>query len=158
MKILKIITLIFLLLSNCNVHADDVLPSFVFPDTDERIRNISEWQGKTLVINFWATWCQPCLKEIPEFVQLQNQYAKQNVQFIGIAIDELSAVSYYKNMVGINYPVLISSEWEGFSLAEKLGNSANTVPYTVVVNSAGVIIYHCAGAVKKEDLLAVIAK
>lgn len=155
---LKITALIFLLFSCFNVYADDILPVFSFPDTDEKTRSISEWHGKTLVINFWATWCQPCLKEIPEFVQLQTQFEKKNVQFIGIAIDELSAVARYKNATGMNYPVLISSEWDGFNLAQQLGNSSNTVPYTVVVNSAGQIIYRHAGAVKKEDLFAVIVK
>ncbi len=158
MKNLKITALFFLLCSCFHVHADDILPVFNFPDTDEKMHSISEWQGKTLVINFWATWCQPCLKEIPEFMQLQMQFGKQNVQFIGIAIDELLAVTRYKNTVSINYPVLISSEWDGFNLAQQLGNSANTVPYTVVANSAGQIIYRHAGTVKKEDLIAVIAK
>jgi thiol-disulfide isomerase/thioredoxin len=120
------------------------------------MHSISEWQGKTLVINFWATWCQPCLKEIPEFVQLQTQFSKQNVQFIGIAIDELLVVRLYKNTANMNYPVLISSEWDGFNLAQQLGNSSNTVPYTVVVNPAGQIFYRHAGVVKKEDLIAVI--
>lgn len=95
MKNLKI-TAILLLLCNSNVRSDDVLPAFSFPDTDEKLHNISEWQGKMLVINFWATWCQPCLKEIPEFVHLHTQLAHKNVQFIDIAIDELSAVTRYK--------------------------------------------------------------
>lgn len=138
-------------------QADDNLPNFSFPDTEEKTHNISEWSGKTLVINFWATWCQPCLKEIPEFVQLQNQFAAKNVQFIGIAIDELSAVMRFQESAKINYSVLVASEWEGFNLSQQLGNNANTVPYTVVVNPVGQIIYRHAGAVKKEDLLAVIS-
>jgi peroxiredoxin len=158
MQILKITALTFLLFSRFNVYADDILPVFTFPDTDEKTRSISEWHYKTLVINFWATWCQPCLKEIPEFVQLQTQFEKKNVQFIGIAIDELSAVIRYKNTMNMNYPVLISSEWDGFNLAQQLGNSANTVPFTIVVNPVGQIIYRHAGAVKKEELLTVIAK
>lgn len=158
MKNLKITVLIFLLVSYFDAFADEVLPAFSFPDIDEKMHSISEWQGKTLVINFWATWCQPCLKEIPEFMQLQTQFEKKNVQFIGISIDELSAVARYKNTIGINYPVLIASEWDGFNLAQQLGNSANTVPYTVVVNSAGKIVYRHAGAVKKEDLLTMFVK
>ncbi len=158
MKNLKIIILFFILLNNISVRADDTLPDFSFPDSDEKTQSISKWKGKMLVINFWATWCQPCLKEIPEFMQLQTQFSKQNVQFIGIAIDELAVVTRYKNTVNMNYPVLISSEWGGFNLAQQLGNSSNTVPYTVVVDLAGQIIYRHAGAVKKEDLVAVIAK
>ena len=158
MKNLKILAIFFILLNNISVRADDTLPDFSFPDSDEKTHSISEWHGKTLVINFWATWCQPCLKEIPEFMQLQTQYAKKNVQFIGIAIDELAVVTRYKNTVNMNYPVLISSEWDGFNLAQQLGNSSNTLPYTVVVNQVGQIIYRHAGVVKKEDLIAVIAK
>lgn len=151
MKTLKITALLFALLSS--VQADDSLPTFSFPDTEEKTHSISEWSGKTLVINFWATWCQPCLKEIPEFVQLQNQFAAKNVQFIGIAIDELPAVARFKDAAKMNYPVLVASEWEGFNLSQQLGNSANTVPYTVVANPTGQIIYRHAGAVKHEDLL-----
>ena len=153
MKNLRIITLILLLFNHFNANANDSLPTFRFPDTDEKIHSISEWQQKILVINFWATWCQPCLKEIPEFVQLQTQFEHKNVQFIGIGIDELPAVTRYKSTVNINYPLLIASEWEGFNLAQQLGNGANTLPYTVVINSTGQIIYRHEGAVKKEDLL-----
>ena len=147
---LKIAVLFFLFIGI--TQADDKLPAFSFSDTEEKTHNISEWQGKTLVINFWATWCQPCLKEIPEFVQLQNQFAANNVQFIGIAIDELPVVARFKENAKMNYPVLVASEWEGFNLAQQLGNSANTVPYTVVVNPEGKIIYRHVGAVKKEEL------
>jgi thiol-disulfide isomerase/thioredoxin len=155
MNILKIITLIFLFSNATIIRADDTLPVFSFSDTDEKMHSITEWKGKTLVINFWATWCQPCLKEIPEFIQLQTQYSQKNVQFIGVAIDELAAVSHYKNTVAMNYPILIASEWDGFNLAKQLGNAVNTVPYTVVVNPVGQIIYRHAGAVKKDDLIAV---
>ncbi len=158
MKIFKIIILSFLFFNSFNVCADDILPAFSFPDTSEKIHNISEWQNKVLVINFWATWCQPCLKEIPELIELQTQFKQKNVQFIGIAIDDLATVSNYKNTAKINYPILVSSEWDGFNLAQQLGNNANTVPYTVIVNSVGKIIYRHEGAIKKEDLLFVLEK
>ncbi|MCX7074814.1 MAG: TlpA disulfide reductase family protein [Methylococcales bacterium] len=156
MKNLKITILLFLLFTNINAVSDDTMPLFSLPDASEKMHTISEWQGKTLVINFWATWCQPCLKEIPEFIQLQTKYEKKNVQFIGIAIDELPAVIRYKNTIPINYPILISGEWEGFNLAQQFGNNSNTVPYTIVINRAGNIIYRYAGAVKKESLMVAI--
>jgi peroxiredoxin len=156
MKILKVVTNIFLLLSTFNTLADDILPTFSFPDTNQKMHSISEWQGKTLVINFWATWCQPCLKEIPEFVALQTQFEQKNVKFIGVAIDDVEAVKQFEKKLPINYPILVSNEWDGFNLAQQLGNDANTVPYTVVVNPSGKIIYRYAGAVKKEALEAII--
>jgi len=156
---MKRILLVLLFSVLCfHAQADDNLPNFSFPDTEEKIHNISQWQGKTLVLNFWATWCQPCLKEIPEFMQLQTEFSAKNVQFVGVAIDELPAVARFKDTTKINYPVLVTSEWEGFNLSQQLGNSSNTVPYTVVVNPAGQIIYRHAGAVKTEELLAVISQ
>ncbi|MDQ5939434.1 MAG: hypothetical protein QG557_381 [Pseudomonadota bacterium] len=152
------ITLLFFICQVNTAQADDVLPDFNFSDTEDKNRRITEWKGKTLVINFWATWCQPCLKEIPDFMALQTQYAKQNVQFIGIAIDDVASVLRYKNTIGINYPILIASEWEGYDVSARMGNSANTVPYTVVVNTDGNIIYRYAGAVKKSDLMAAIVR
>lgn len=155
-KFLKIF-IFFAVLCGRNAQADDFLPDFSFPDTEDKTHAISEWKGKRLVINFWATWCQPCLKEIPEFMLLQTQYSKQNVQFIGIAIDDASAVLHYKQAIGVNYPLLVSSEWEGFDLSAKLGNAANTVPFTLVVDSDGKIIYRYAGAVKKNELVSVLS-
>jgi thiol-disulfide isomerase/thioredoxin len=155
-KFLRITALFFICQLNV-AQADDDLPDFNFSDTEEKIHDITEWKGKTLVINFWATWCQPCLKEIPDFMALQKQYAKQNIQFIGVAIDDAAAVSRYKNAIGVNYPILVANEWEGYDLSARMGNKANTVPYTVVANSDGKIIYRYAGAVKKSDLIAIIA-
>lgn len=155
-KILKVTALYFFCLLNV-VRAEDLLPDFSFADIEEQTHPISEWQGKVLVINFWATWCQPCLKEIPDFIALQSQYAKYNVQFIGIAIDDVATVRRYKSTVGINYPILIANEWEGYDLSQRLGNSANTVPYTVVVSADRKIIYRHAGAVKKTELMSIIA-
>jgi peroxiredoxin len=151
------ITLLFFICEMNVAQADDVLPDFTLSDTEEKIHSIAEWKGKTLVINFWATWCQPCLKEIPDFMALQKQYAKQNIQFIGVAIDDAAAVLRYKNAIGINYPLLVANEWDGYDLSARMGNAANTVPYTVVANPNGKIIYRYAGAVKKSDLIAVIA-
>ena len=83
------------------------LPDIYLPDVSGNQHSVSEWQGKILVINFWATWCPPCLKEIPEFMALQEQYADKGLQFIGIAIDDQDAVEEYLVSNKINYPILI---------------------------------------------------
>ena len=76
--------------------------AFSLPDLTGKQRNINEWQDKIRIINFWATWCPPCLKEIPEFIKLQNDYDK-HLQFIGIAIDDQQAVEeYLKNRGNAN--------------------------------------------------------
>ena len=71
------------------------LPDINFPDVSGNFHSISEWRGKILIINFWATWCPPCLKEIPEFIALQEQYSDIGLQFIGIAIDDQDSVQEY---------------------------------------------------------------
>lgn len=131
------------------------LPVFSLPDLSGKLHSASEWQGKTLIINFWATWCPPCKKEIPEFIALQKLYADQGLQFIGVAIDEKDSVDEYLSFIDINYPILIASD-EGVALAHKLGNLSDSVPYTIVVNAEGQIIHRHQGEFSKEQIVEII--
>jgi thiol-disulfide isomerase/thioredoxin len=131
------------------------LPDFNLPDVSGNQHNISEWQGKIRVINFWATWCPPCLKEIPEFIALQEQYAAKGLQFIGIAIDEQEPVEKYLASTKINYPVLIG-DVTGIALAHQLGNSVDAVPFSIVVNQQGQIIHQHRGEFSTEQIMEII--
>lgn len=115
------------------------------------ITPISKWRGKILIINFWATWCPPCLKEIPDFIALQNEYADKNVQFIGIAIDTPELVNDYLAFIAINYPILMA-EVEGQSLAKQLGNVVNAVPFTLIVNANNEVIFRHPGELSKAKI------
>jgi thiol-disulfide isomerase/thioredoxin len=125
---------------------------FNLSDLSGQPHNISEWQGKILVINFWATWCPPCLKEIPDFITLQDQYKSQGLQFIGIALDDKEAVAKYIATTQINYPVLLGGE-HGIVVARQLGNNINAVPYTLIVDRQGQIIHRYPGKFPKEQLM-----
>ncbi len=107
-------------------------PEFAAADLDGQLRNIKEWDGKLIFLNFWATWCPPCLKEIPDFIELQKEYGSQGFQIIGIAIDEEEAVRNYVIEVGMNYPTMVL-ETEGVGLAKRFGNGAGILPYTVII-------------------------
>lgn len=132
------------------------LPEFNLPDLSGRQHNISEWRGKVLVINFWATWCPPCRKEIPDFIALQEHYAAQGVQFIGIALEDMAPVVEYSSASNINYPILLGGD-NGISLAHQLGNNVDAVPYTLVVDKQGRIIHRHPGEFSKEQIEEVIA-
>jgi thiol-disulfide isomerase/thioredoxin len=97
---------------------------------------MAQWQGKVLVVNFWATWCPPCLKEIPEFIRLQQRYGPKGVQFVGIAIDNTAQVMGFMAKYGMNYPVLMA-EREGLDLAQAAGNRLGGLPFTVVIDRQG---------------------
>lgn len=127
------------------------LHDFSLPDTTGTIVSINYWRGKILIINFWATWCPPCLKEIPEFIELQTEYAEQNVQFIGIAIDDPELVNDYLSFTKINYPILIA-ESEGGKLSQQLGNTYRAIPFTIIVNQQSQVIYRNPGELSKQQL------
>lgn len=127
------------------------LETFSLPDISGTLTPISNWQGKILIINFWATWCPPCLKEIPDFIELQAEYASKNVQFIGIAIDDVQFVKDYISFIDINYPILIAKE-EGEQLARKLGNVMNAIPYTIIVNQQSQIFFRHPGELSKQRI------
>ncbi|GAB6142411.1 hypothetical protein JCM14076_31400 [Methylosoma difficile] len=131
------------------------LPVFSFPDVSGTQRTITEWNGKVLVINFWATWCPPCRKEIPEFVALQSQYGARGLQFVGIALDEKGAVEAFLQGSKVNYPMLLGGN-EAIVLGEQLGNNVQAVPFTVIVNANGQIVYRQRGALSKEKIEEVV--
>lgn len=127
------------------------LESFSLPDMSGTLTPISNWQGKILIINFWATWCPPCLKEIPDFIELQAEYASKNVQFIGIAIDDVQFVEDYISFIDINYPILIAKT-EGEQLARKLGNVMNAIPFTIIINQQSQVIFRHPGELSKQRI------
>ena len=126
-------------------------PPFTLPDLQKQQRSVSEWDGKVLVINFWATWCPPCIREIPVFIELQKQYAEQGLQFIGIAIDNREAVQAFVNEITINYPFLIGQQ-EAIAIAVDLGNDRAVLPFTAIIDREGKIVSRHLGEFKRQDV------
>ncbi len=106
------------------------------PDPLGAPKALGDWRGKTLVVNFWASWCQPCREEMPAFSRLQTQYANQGVQFVGIAVDNAKNVAEFSAKLPVSYPLLIT-EAEGGEWMRQLGNSRMGLPYTLVIKASG---------------------
>jgi thiol-disulfide isomerase/thioredoxin len=113
-----------------------VLLAASLPDLAGRQQPLTQWQGKVIIVNFWATWCPPCLREIPEFVRVQERLGARGVQFVGIAIDDHAKVAAFVASHAINYPVLMA-ESEGIALARAAGNRLGGLPFTVIIDRQG---------------------
>lgn len=132
-------------------------PDFTLVDLDHRRHPVSEWNGKVLVINFWATWCVPCKTEIPMLNRLQAEYGPAGVQFIGVAVDTDEAVRRFTKTVPTHYPVLIGG-LESTRIVAQYGNVAGTLPYTVFVDPKGHIATIANGALTLEFTRKVLDK
>ncbi len=124
-------------------------PAFDLPDLHGNSISVSRWNTRPLVLNFWATWCAPCRKEIPLLNALQKNYAARGVQIVGIAVDNLDAVKQFMHAVPVSYPVLIGDQ-EAIELIEAYGDRAGALPYTVFINRDGMIDSLASGALTEE--------
>jgi peroxiredoxin len=126
-------------------------PEFSLPDLGGVMHDIGEWDGRVLVLNFWATWCPPCREEIPQFVRLQRQYRERGLQFIGIALQPGDEVGGFVQELGMNYPVL-AGEQEVVDIAQAYGNHVGALPYTVVIGRDGRVRRLHMGPIKGAEL------
>jgi thiol-disulfide isomerase/thioredoxin len=125
--------------------------SFVLPDLNGETRSLDEWRGNVVVLNFWATWCPPCRKEMPAFIDLQEQYGAQGLQFVGIALDEVERTAEFADALGVNYPILIG-DTRTIELGAAYGNRYGALPFTVIIARDGSIHDTIAGEIQKNEI------
>ncbi|MDX1374377.1 MAG: TlpA disulfide reductase family protein [Burkholderiales bacterium] len=121
------------------------------PDLDGHTRRVSDWHGKIVLCNFWATWCAPCREEIPMLVELRQKYAGQGFEIVGIAVDNGDKVREFSAKYQITYPVLIA-EAVGLDLIRALGNTAGALPFSVTLDRTGAILSRKLGILRRPEL------
>ncbi len=129
---------------------------FNLPDLDGRQQSLNQWRGKVIVINFWATWCPPCREEIPLFVELHKNHSADELQIIGVAIDNKTAVMLYRQSAGINYTILMGND-DTMGLAARYGDRMGSLPYSVIIDRSGSIAVRKLGAFSKLELNSLVA-
>ncbi len=112
---------------------------------------LKNWQGDTLLIHFWATWCPPCKREIPLLNSAQKRYDNEKFTVIGIAIDEIEQVQQYLQQVPIHYPSFIGQPGIA-SLAAQLGNNTGGLPYSAIVSPSGEVLFQHPGELTHKNL------
>ena len=126
------------------------LPDFTLGDLEGKPRSILSWPGKSMIVNFWATWCAPCRREIPLLRELQKQHGPEGFQIVGVAVDLREDVVKYAQEIGIDYPVLIG-EQDGLDAVNKFGQGSIGFPFTVFTDNQGRIVLFHLGEIRKEQ-------
>ena len=108
-------------------------------------------RGRPLVLNFWATWCPPCVKEMPDLDRFQRQFAAQGWQVVGLAIDSPTPVREFLARTPVGYPIGLAG-LDGTGLSRRLGNEGGALPFTAVFNTAGRVVQRKLGETSLEQM------
>ena len=141
-----------------NGKQGDVLEAFkfwelVFESPDGKSLAMASLKGKPLMINFWATWCPPCVEELPLIDRFYQENSKNGWQVIGLAVDQRAAVIGFLTKMPLSFPVALAG-LTGVDLSKSLGNLTGGLPFTVVVGASGGVLHRKMGRVSLADLSA----
>lgn len=129
----------------------NIRPDFQLANNAGEFVSPADYSGKTLLVNFWATWCAPCRQEMPMLMDLQRNYGSRGLQVIGIALDDAQSVNSFVQTYGISYPILVGSE-DVFATSTAYGNDEGVLPFTVLVDKTGVVRWQYAGIIQHAEI------
>jgi thiol-disulfide isomerase/thioredoxin len=135
----------------------DRLPSFTLSGLDGKPVASSVWEHRSLIVNFWATWCAPCRREMPLLETLHQELGARDFEIVGIAVDQLDAVKAYAARMHIDYPILIG-EQDALDLISALGVAEPVFPFSVFTDRQGRIVAVKLGELKRPMADAILAR
>jgi peroxiredoxin len=132
-------------------------PDFRLADAAGDPVTAADFDGRVVLLNFWATWCAPCVEEMPMLSRLQRDYSGQGLQVVGIAVDDPVRARAFADDLGLDYPLLFGTG-EAMLVGRRYGNASGMLPYSVLIDEAGIVRWAHLGAVSREQLETHIAR
>jgi thiol-disulfide isomerase/thioredoxin len=132
-------------------NASDAFWSLSFDTPDGKNLSMSSFRGKLLLVNFWATWCPPCVEELPLLDYFYQENRDKNLQVLGLAVDQPTAVRSWLQAKPLHFPVGMAG-LGGTELSKSLGNIAGSLPFTALFSASGELLHRKIGKVLPEDL------
>ena len=125
-------------------------PFTVGSATGEQV-SAGDFDGRVLLVNFWATWCAPCVEEMPMLDEVHRAYADEGLAIVGVALDDVARARAFADELGISYPVLLGAT-DVMALSRAYGNLSGQLPYTVLVGRDGRVAWTLLGALERDEL------
>lgn len=132
-------------------HLGDDFWALALPQPNEELLALRSLQGRPLLINFWATWCPPCVREMPLLDDFYQQKKAQGLQMLGVAVDSPTPVRQFLSKTPVQFPIVLAGA-DGSGLARALGNSQGGLPYTVLADARGAILERQMGELSADQL------
>ena len=135
--------------------AGQTAPDFTLTALDGRTIHLSDFRGKAVLLNFWATWCEPCKVEMPWFVELQKEYGADGLQVVGVAMDDASQedIAKFATSLGVNYPIVVGKEGVGSAYG-----GVQFLPETFYIGRDGKVISSAFGLKGRGEIEANVKK
>jgi peroxiredoxin len=127
------------------------IPDISYPDLSGESHNLQQWKGRVLLLNFWASWCAPCLAEIKHLVEFQRKFGSHGLQIVGLGLDEPRKLQNVQRSFQINYPILVADQKQSRSILNEWGNKTGLIPYTVVFDRQGKVVRAHRGIIDEQQ-------
>ena len=128
---------------------------FTLPDLNGRQQQFSQWDDKVVLLNFWATWCPPCRREMPDFIEVYTQYKDKDFIVIGVGIDDEDRIADFVKKLAVNYPILVGGQ-AAMQVSYRYGNNSGALPYSIIIDKKGIIRFRAGGLISRSKLISQI--